>query len=373
MDRPKRIEINRGLSAEPHRHDPERGWYWRVVYWEAGQRKRFGLGWFQTRREAMVAAAAWVPPVPEEEPEPEQVPLRTLRDLLSVWLPIREAEAELGRIRPRTIEGLRFVVPDLAAAIGDIPLAELRGAGEKYHRARANRLAPTTIRIRQRILTACLNWAVDQELIAPQLSRGHTTADCTPKPSYTPTTEEIGLVLGWVRENCSPWVALALTLQATLGTRVAELGSLNWPRIDSVRGVFIVNGKTGRREIPVPLDAEIWGVLREWRRKHPVSLWPVGPHTFSPSFRKALGMAQRELGLPLWGTHALRRAMIERLLEAGADPGVAASLTGHSPAVMLEIYYKPRQKVKAQVMGAALVNFEGADRPQETAPRIRKA
>lgn len=357
MDRPKRIEINRGLSAEPHRHDPERGWYWRVVYWEAGQRKRFGLGWYQSRREAMAAAAGWVPPVPEEEPAPEEVPLRTLRDLLGAWAGAQQMRQEKGKIAPKTVELYLYDCRQIAGIVGDLPMAAIPGCrdfGEQLEEGLE--LAPTSLHRIQKTLAFALTWAVEEGLlaVAPKINFG----EYIPEPHYTPTTTEILAVHRWISDHKSEWIGLAYLVQASTGARIREVATLNWGGVDFERGVLILNGKTGRREVPLPVEDPLWGRLRDWQCTNPLRLWPGVLGTTVEGINNAIRAATEALGQAHWTSHGLRRAAIERLMASGVDPGTASRITGHSVNVMLSIYHQPRLEERREAMASIALDTQ---------------
>ena len=163
-----------------------------------------------------------------------------------------------------------------------------------------------------------------------------------PKPVrelYTPTAGEVAAVVrhltGWQRELVS--------LQWATGCRVGELAALLVEDVDLERAELVVGRhvgarKTGVRRVPlhadtIPLLARLIG-----DRVGPAPLWPATFEAMRHGLNGAVASACRAARVPVWTTHALRRAYVIRAIRAGVDVATLATITGHSVQELLVTY-----------------------------------
>jgi integrase len=272
----------------------------------------------------------------------------------------------------------------LAPTFGHLPLAKLTPAhiqaaysalaeGGRRDR-RAGPLAATTRRLIHRVLTACLNRALELQLIgrnpALVLRRRLPKVDRVEMAILSP--EQTRQVLDTTRgtEMHAP-VLIALAT----GARRGEISALPWRNVDLGRGEVLIaesarelkgrnvtfgSTKTGRvRRITLPTLAV--DELRAWKRDQAEQLLRLGvrqgpdtavctrpdgaritPNMLTDRFR---ALAKR-LGLPVH-FHSLRHTHASQLLLAGAHPRTMQERLGHSSvALTLDVYSHVTERLR---------------------------
>ena len=189
-----------------------------------------------------------------------------------------------------------------------------------------------------RLLRIAWRWGREHGHLAPRLELPTVRLHAEPAVErYTPTREEVRRVLA----HLSGWRRTAVRLLYGTGCRVGEIATARRKHLDVARGILRVKGKTGRRAVRISrrlIDA----VLPDLPTDPEERLLGVTPLTVAVEVRKALHDACDAEGLPRWTAQALRRSATDRLIEGGAAPGTEASHLGHSPAIALTNYHKPR-------------------------------
>lgn len=331
----------------PRAGDPER-WYWRCERREAGQRRTLWTGW-ATRAEAVEALARLA--VAPAAPEPTEI--RTVRDLLEVWIGASISQRADLSARSQTI--YRDAARRLVAEIGEVvlPIDRLTLDGWQNRRIRAGGSA-AAVELELRSLRAAHAWAIEVgELVGPPLPRVRIRARPTGvRP--TPDPEEIARIVRYLEGRRIAWPARLIRLLAATGARIGEVEDLRWRAIDLGRRILSVAGKTGPREIP--LHPSVCAEIRSWGVGAPEDrVWGVSPPRARTGILALLSDAGEALGLPAYSPHAFRRAACDALYRSGGDVAAIAAVLGQSPEVALAHYrtVSPADRARA-VEGAAL-------------------
>ena len=144
---------------------------------------------------------------------------------------------------------------------------------------------------------------------------------------------------------------LAALLLARTGARVGEVVNLRSCDVDThdrllVFGSIPGSSKTGIRRFP--LDDDSFDCLAPRAGRGEAPLLPLEGRGHRGAGRIVVGKIQtltrrmreacEEADVPLFSPHGLRRMVVARLMRARVNPGVAATLTGHSVETMLVHY-----------------------------------
>ena len=121
-----------------------------------------------------------------------------------------------------------------------------------------------------------------------------------------------------------------LTLLLDTGIRLGEACSLTWRRVQEDR--IIVDGKVGRREVPISPWArrQLVGVDLPWRGKR-------GPLTVG-GVQLAVRRCLRRAGVADGGPHLLRHTFARLYLRAGGDVFSLQRILGHRDLATTRIY-----------------------------------
>lgn len=342
--RPKVIHmdpIKANAVRGPHADDPEL-WYWQAVVRDPVLRTRRTVwsGW-ATRADAQVALAALVAEgVDVMAPLPELSQVKTVQDLLEVWLYQQEHHGgRKGPITPNTLRIYTAAARHLVTGIGDVRLSKLARSTIERHRDRRLRAgaAASTVRNEIDVLGFAWTWWMER---SPRPLKSMPKVPVKGRPvrnRRTPTREEVLAVLG----HLQGWPRMAILLLYATGARPGEIRDLVWGDVDLKDGRLHLDGKTGARS--VPLDEGMVEELLSWAVEYPglpeARLLPVKPSTFDSYLGpRALRAACKSAEVAVFTPYGLRRAAVDRMSRAGIDPATAAAYTGHSVAVMLKHY-----------------------------------
>ncbi|MEM6929221.1 MAG: site-specific integrase [Myxococcota bacterium] len=283
----------------------------------------------------------------EAERDIEIEEIRTVKDLLEVWL----GEVVMPRtdLKARSKKNSEDSARRIVGGLGVHRVERLsRLAIDKWVASRQRRgHGSTTIRLDLVTLKAAWTWG-RQVGACPRDDFTFPKVRPVPKhPKTTPSRRDVERVIQWLDLNCKPWVALVVRLQAALGCRIGELGELTWARVDLDAGTAVLEGKTGRRV--VPLVGSVVEVLEAAPR---TSAYVSGrsPRTVRSKVNELLGVACQAIGIEAFTSHGLRRLAVDTLARSGVDAGSAAAMLGHSPATMLQAY---RRVSHEDLVGAA--------------------
>ncbi|MCB9796075.1 MAG: tyrosine-type recombinase/integrase [Alphaproteobacteria bacterium] len=327
--RPKPAEVGE-VRVTAVRGPKDGRWYWRGR--RKGQRDTVWTGW-ATRDEAMAEVARLVTRgLPEATPT-SRAELRTVHDLLAAWLDRQERRPD---VKPRTVAHYRLAARHMVAWIGEVPVERLDLLTlERYRDDRLNEGAsPRVVNQELKGLRTAWNWASEAGLIPggtlPRVKakvRGHRINH------HTPTPEDAAAVLAHLDGDR----ALAVHLLAVTGARISEVVSLRRRDVLLRTGRVVLKGKTGPRQFPLP--QETLALLAPRADGSEAPLLDLGVKG-ADGIRNALARACQNAKVQPFTPHGLRRMVVDRLARSGVDIATAASLTGHSPEVMLRHYRK---------------------------------
>jgi integrase len=303
----------------------------------------------------------------------------TVREWLAQWLDI--IKPEIGQ---RTHETYTDIVNHrLVPAFGNLPLAKLapnsiqtaytEWATGGRRDGKDGPLAPQTRRLIHRVLSAALNRAVEQQLVARNPAQ--VLRKRLPKNEHremaTLTVAQSEQLLDALRSTPLYWPVL---IALASGMRRGEILALRWRNVDLDRGLIrivesLVQTKGGLRfkspktdrARPVTLPSFAIDQLRRRRREQTEELFrlglhlepdtlvcaqpdasPMAPNVLTNSFARAA----RRLALPIH-FHSLRHTHATQLLLAGVHPKVAQERLGHATVAMtLDIYSHVTERLR---------------------------
>ncbi len=162
--------------------------------------------------------------------------------------------------------------------------------------------------------------------------------------------EEIDQLLDALTRATVPNAAL-VGLMYGCGLRRVEIERLMQKDYDFDAKEITAKGKRNKiREIPVPDDVRVF-IETHWRTLQP------GTRAFGGTRRESSLVVERfckEMELPLFTAHDLRRSYATRLLDQGADIAIVARLMGHSSIDVTKIY--DRRGKSAEQAAVKLLN-----------------
>ena len=141
------------------------------------------------------------------------------------------------------------------------------------------------------------------------------------------TTEEARSVLGACPSRVLPGVAI----QLFCGLRESEVMDLTWKHIDLSRGFVRVDGKTGKRLVPMQPNAVQW--LTPFERKDSERMWPAARFPYSHAVRKAFEAAEVKRT-----PNCLRHSFCTYRLAQCQDLAKTALEAGNSPRMIQKHY-----------------------------------
>lgn len=358
---PIRARVVRGPRADG-------SYYWRAEVRIAGERSTVWTGWahpdligdqlVQLRQAgAHTSTAELQRQAKRSGASPNNRP-RTVRTLLALWLADREAaivprvRGELrmpGELLESTFKVYKLRSKHLSRVLGD-ENTDLFTEDSVQHHVRTRRregASPSVIAGEYEVLKMAWRWGrrfrtngIPHPLVGP----GDFPRMSFPRrqDKYTPTREEIAAVL----EALDGWKRIAFVIMANTGMRIGTVSRLRWRDVDLERAWVVVDGKsapgkTGERR--VKLTDECAEVLRAWKGDH-----SDRPDAYlcrrRPATVTSLDLKQvcREVGVPEFTNHALRRFAVDQYCRQGVPVEVAAAALGHSVTVMLKHYRQIR-------------------------------
>ncbi len=365
MARPDPIVLD-PVRARPVRPRGSRGpqderWYWRA---EIGPHTVW-TGW-GTRDEVRQILAGQIASDRLGTTRPHLDGIRTVEDLLRRWLPALRRQ----RRRPRTVIAYEGGVKRLI----DSPLGIVRLEGvsryvlQTWADEAQDRYAPQTLSLDLQVLASAWRWGrgmgvFDRPLPEIDLGKIESVSD-----RYTPSLPEVRAVLCALDGQAPAWVKLLIEVQLATGARIGELADLTWDGVRADVGLLSLQGKTGRRQVPLPEH-----LLQRLEAGRARSRWVFGVRPASArGVGRYLRRACEAAGVRPWTTHALRRLAVDRLARAGVDVATAAALLGHSPTVMLQRYRQVSDADRRHAMATARLWDLGPPAPisaPESAPQ----
>lgn len=297
-----------------------------------------------------------------QELDREREQLRKQPDLnkltLADWW---ERYQKFADLEENTLRGYRSFWQRIDITLGYMPIRLIRRKHvlefiDQLHESKRldgkeGKLSPTSIRRHYALLHLLLAQAVYQDIIpvnpADQIE---PPRENYVEPRVINQTQLDKLVNHiWTSEPLHIQVAALLTLQT--GMRRGELIGLKWSDIDwknsqaCLERVAIAS-KDGqkckpytknKKHRPVPLCAEVIGLLKRWREEagqHPdgyIFVWPGSNEWFSvDNPTHILPIVTQRAGIGHFTPHSLRHTSISNYLRAGLNIAEVAALAGHS-------------------------------------------
>lgn len=362
--RPRPVRVADIRARAVRGPDDSGRWYWRWL--RAGETDAGGgvLGWF-TRDEA----SRELIPLVDGTGRCVRPDIRTVRELMSKWMAAVLARSDLAEA---TKAQRMHVAATVADRIGDIllsrvtratmeayrdrrlrehPFARTTVAGKQIERELTSRtIAPRTVRLELETFRAAWRWAIEVGGIpfAREVPTATVQVRGWVRNHFTPSRPQVVAVLAQLEGR----VRIAALLYASTGCRKSEVAGLRWAQVDLAGGRITVVGKTGRRVVPISDD--LVDTLRTWRAEH-LDEDHVLPGT-ALSRRQldpVIHTACRRAKVPEFPVGGFRRFVVREVYRSGEDPGVAAALVGHSPAVALKHYSQISDEEKAEAVRKA--------------------
>jgi len=338
---PVRAHVARTREKAP-RH------YWRAVVNEDGVRRTVWTGWASSTLATREIAALVASGLPNRERAPSVADVRTVLDLLLVWLGARQDRDDLSaRTHKNDVGAIRRLKP----LVGHVRLDRLTPTTlERLRDEHLRSYAPKTLKLDLLILRQAWSYGRDLGVCEGELRMPKFKARNT-REKTTPRREEIGAV---VRELSAP-ADLALLLFAWTGGRIGEVFALRGRDIHIERAELRLSGKTGPRT--VPLTQEALRHLQAAAAAPEAKVISLPESTFREQLKRAISAAD----VPRFTPHGVRRYVTVRLIDSGTPIHDAAAILGNSPEVILRDYAAATaQSLKRAVRRANLDLFGDA-------------
>jgi integrase len=300
-----------------------------------------------------------------------------------------------AKIRPSTRRAYRIILDSyVVPSIGQIPLVQLRPdhLDQMLTQIRTGKIRPAAARRREggqlsarslrqimAVTTAMLNGAVKRRLVPWNPASAVELESPERHEATVWGPGEVATLLAHA-EAAEPRLAIAWRLAFSYGLRRGEIAGLRWEDVDQEEGMLHVRQQltetagelvpgppktaSGTRDIPLAIDDEFIGNLREHRKRQladrmaapertetglvlatadgrPVPLWRLSA-TFTALVRQA--------GLPLLHLHGARHTANSLWNQAGVPTFERMSWLGHSSPAMTDqtyLHLRPEQHERA--------------------------
>ncbi len=357
MSRPKKPVLTlgpitlRALAGSPG------AWRWRAEWYPPGadgrmstrslarQRgERIGRDVAVERAAELLAAGVHLGR-PAAPAPPDQRRVETVLDLLECWLgvqrervgaDIRKSTFQNYRMHVKAASGLPFVKLQLGELDSSHLLRLLRQLRARYADQTTNGILTT--------LRAAVVWGQSEGAVGkltwpqwrPERPKQHM-------PSVSDVLETLRALeeMQPVRKRKSKRQAAILAVEIMLqtGARPGECAKAQRCDFDLDRGTWSIRGgegsKTGAREVPMQP-----ALLNRILARPPGLVFPPlrlhGAATFC--WNRWIKIGATAADVPVWTCKGLRHLAVTRMLIGGVDVKTAASITGHSPMVLLKTY-----------------------------------
>ena len=174
------------------------------------------------------------------------------------------------------------------------------------------------------------------------------------------------------RAHLKPMVKIAIGT----GMRQGEQLSLTWDRVDFSRGVLIVTKTKSGKDREIPMNPEVFEILRAMREKSTGKGYVfVSSKTGTrvKEVKTAFVTALREAKIEGLVWHDLRATFGTRLGEAGFDAFTIAALMGHSDIHTTARYVRATERNKREAVKAAMLSSQTVVHKLATRPNQRAA
>lgn len=313
-----------------------------VTYWYAWRGGPRLPGKYGSAEFLAAYHAAWAG---RAAPGAEEGPKKTLASIVADY---RKSPEYVTNAQSTRMNWGRWLDKVCAHDIGKLPAAALEARGaRKVLLDWRNEFAATSLRNADyavQVLSACLSWAVDQEILAANPLKGVPALYESDRADMIWRDEEIGRFC----KHASAEVGRALRLACETGLRRADLVSLTWgevgenaiikspskAKVKALPGAAKKRSRT-KRTVTIPLTREAKAVLAEIGRKDPaahVLLSTRGNPWSGDGLENRVIKAKREAGLAELHLHDARGTFITRLAKAGLKASEIASIVGWKTA-----------------------------------------
>lgn len=362
--------------------DAEGRWYWRVWEWDEVNQREATLQCFWTADQKEVYGVLQARMA--DAPLPLQH-VQTVRELLECWIAYQTDRTDIS---PATLHHRRYCARSLARLVGKERVEAVgRATLERFRDRRLSetnvhvsrsgkrtdtgeRISPATVRAELIQLRSAWLWGRELGVI-PLRDLPKVRVRGATREKVEPTPEELARVFS----HLDGWARLAMHLYSATGARLTEIAGLIWRSIDLGNGVMTVEGKMGRRM--VPLVGGIVALLKaelDRRQAGPDDrVLECAPAT-ARGIHTRLEVACRLAGVPRISPGTLRRLAVSTLYRSGTDPSVAAAILGHSPTVALTYYRQVnlvdmRAAVASAGLGGGIFQASSAQLSAQTTPK----
>ena len=159
----------------------------------------------------------------------------------------------------------------------------------------------------------------------------------------TPTPGDVAAVL----KHMDGDYRLGVLLLFATGARIGEVCNLRRKEVEAT-GVSTLGSKNRSRR--VPLRSEIVAEVMDRLDGSDDYLLDFPAKDRKQALRSRLKRACKAAGIAPFTPHGLRRLVVDTMARNGVDAGTAASLTGHSPVVMLRFYRQVTDEDRARAV-----------------------
>jgi integrase len=325
------------------------GWYWRIEL--KGQKKQVWSGW-GTKPQIEALVSKYLVQIAEGIPVADTSDVMTVCDLMEVF-----NGYVAGRpVKPQSKVIIANASKRLIAIIGAVSLEDLDADHlHLFVNARvAEGFSGVTAKRDVKFVKQAWAWGLKQRprLVPDRVLDSPVVGDQeTTNNHYTPTMEEAEAVLAKIT---IPWRRMAFLLLLHTGVRIGTIACLRWEQVDFRMNEIRWDIWKGKKHITPTIDAD----LRKELLKHKLRTGGSGKARVLneaslltvTKFRSLEGKHIERAGVPEFNNQALRRLMVNDLLDNGVDPKTACTITGHSLKVMLEHYRNPRRQARIAAM-----------------------
>lgn len=240
------------------------------------------------------------------------------------------------------------------------------------------KLSPKTTKFHLMVFLRYIRWLSDRGMIAPDKEeifapRKLQRLNIINPPKHAILEEEHEALLAEIRRGqCYPWWLTACLMAWHLGLRVSDVAMSRWTNVDLTRGIYTECPQKTRRlgkMVTIPMDPQLrdWLATLQERPYYPspfiipdmMGYYTVNPSKLNHQFTKITTAAKVN---PLTTFHSYRHAFVSRLLDAGIEPIVIASMTGQT-VKQIEEYAHISIEAKARALRLAREHAQ-ADRIQ---------
>lgn len=318
----------RGVFERP----PGSGTWWINYYDAQGKRHRERVGRYNVAIEAYLQRRQEVREGKFTPPRSQTLTFRKLVDLALA--------EQKTRLASRSYHSNRWISEKLVAKIGDLDIASITPAvvGETLQKLREQGLAGGTVNRYRNTLSGFFHFAVSSGRIPKNpCSEVKKYKEADPRIRFWPEGSDEEKAVRVLVQLRYPEREAELDLALHTGMRLGEQFHLTRDAVNLDRGLLTVDGKTGRRHIPINAIAR--------RALEQLLTASSGPYVIpgckradQRDWREWFKLCVRDAGVKNFHWHDLRHTFASRLVMAGADLASVMRLLGHKNIQMTMRY-----------------------------------